>query len=295
MNCYSGKLTTKQEKELKKRLETDGFEFASVQNALWSAKGSAVSVTYYKSTKLLVQGKECEAFVGKYLKPLGQLSLGVNLAAENTEHCFTSWIGTDESGKGDYFGPLVTAGVLVDREQIAVLSEFQIQDSKKISDSMIVKIAPKIKKHCVFSVVVISPEKYNQLYDSFKNLNKLLAWSHARAIENILEKKDCQNVISDKFGDENLIKNALFKKGKTINLIQRTKAESDIAVAAASILAREEYLNRMKQLGFAYKMEFLKGGNEKVDEQAREFVRKYGAQKLNTVAKLHFKNTQRVI
>ena len=102
-----------------------------------------------------------------------------------------------------------------------------------------------MKNNCVFSIVTINPAKYNELYTKFGNLNKLLAWGHARTIENILEKADCEYALSDKFGDEKLIKNALMGKGQNIKLEQRCKAESDIAVAAASILAREQFLKIM--------------------------------------------------
>ena len=131
--------------------------------------------------------------------------------------------------------------------------------------------------------------------EKFKNLNKLLAWGHARVIENILEKKVCENAISDKFGDESLIKNALLKNGRKINLVQRTKAESDLAVAAASILAREEFVTRMRNFELEYKMSFPKGASEKTILAAGEFVSKYGKENLGNIAKLHFKTTSQII
>jgi ribonuclease HIII len=184
------------------------------------------------------------------------------------------------------------AGVLVDEDNIKKLSLFNIQDSKKLNDSTIEKVALQIKANSIFSVVVINPLKYNELYSKFLNLNNLLAWGHARAIENILEKKPCQNALSDKFGNESLIKNALMKKGRTINLEQRTKAESDLAVAAASILARNEFVQRMKKLSREYGMDFQKGASQKVKEQATEFISKYGFESLKNIAKLHFKTTK---
>ena len=147
-------------------------------------------------------------------------------------------IGTDESGKGDYFGPLVAAGVFVPEGQGEVLKELGVRDSKRISDNRIRDLAEQIKSGYPHSVVSIGPERYNALYTKIKNLNKLLAWAHARVIENILEEVNCGRVVADQFGDEGYIRNALMKRGKDIELIQRTKAEDDPAVAAASILAR---------------------------------------------------------
>jgi ribonuclease HIII len=156
-------------------------------------------------------------------------------------------------------------------------------------------MATKIQSKSVFSVVTINPAKYNELYSKFKNLNNLLAWGHARAIENILEKKECKKALSDKFGNESLIKNALMTKGKTIELEQRVRAEDDIAVAAASILARAEFVARMKKLSLDYKMDFPKGASDRVKVQGKLFVQKYGFDSLTNVAKLHFKTTSQVL
>ena len=147
-------------------------------------------------------------------------------------------IGTDESGKGDYFGPLVAAGVFVPEGQEDVLRELGVRDSKRISDNRVRELAEQIRAGYPHSVVAIGPERYNALYAKIKNLNKLLAWAHARVIENILEEVNCARAVADQFGDELYIRNALMKKGKDIELIQRTKAEDDPAVAAASILAK---------------------------------------------------------
>jgi ribonuclease HIII len=125
-------------------------------------------------------------------------------------------IGTDESGKGDYFGPLVIAGVFVPDGQDAVLRELGVKDSKKISDGRVRELAEVIKKGYKHSIVSIGPERYNELYDKLRNLNLLLAWGHSRVIENILEKVNCSLAITDQFGDSRFVVNALMKKGKTI-------------------------------------------------------------------------------
>lgn len=295
MDFYSTKVSNDFQKSLKLQLASDGFDMSVVQNALWKAAKNGVNITCYASLKLLVQGKNAEEFVLKYIEKISTQTT-LNIPEAPFEHNFSSWIGTDESGKGDYIGPLVTAGVYVKKEQVEFLTSLNIKDSKKLTDKFMLEIAPKIKQNCVFSVVTINPEKYNELYGKFKNLNKLLAWAHGKVIENILEKVPaCENAISDKFGDESLIKNALQKNGRKINLIQRTKAESDIAVACASVLAREEFVKRTKTLSQVYGIEFAKGGGDIPTKQAAEFTKKFGKEKLNLIAKTHFKNTEKIL
>ena len=204
-------------------------------------------------------------------------------------------IGTDESGKGDYFGPLVVAGVYVPDGQEDVLRELGVKDCKRTSDNRARELAALIKAGYKHSVVAIGPEKYNDLYAKLHNLNKLLAWAHARVIENILEGTRAPLVITDQFGDERFVQNALMKKGKTIELVQKVRAEEDMAVAAASILARSEFLNRLNALGRDVGLELPKGSPPAAEAAAAELVRRYGPDILSRVAKLHFKLTERVL
>jgi ribonuclease HIII len=206
-------------------------------------------------------------------------------------------IGTDESGKGDYFGPLVIAGTLVDQESETRLTAAGVRDSKQISDSSIVIIANEIRRILPkqnYSIVSIGPEKYNELYATIKNLNRLLAWGHARAIENILANNECANAIADQFGDESFIQKALLERGKKIRLIQRPKAEQFIAVAAASVLAREGFLNRLSDLGKTLGIELLKGASPQVEDMARQIIKTNGFDALSKYAKIHFKTTDRL-
>lgn len=205
-------------------------------------------------------------------------------------------IGIDESGKGDYFGPLVVAAVFVDGTTQAELALMQVRDSKRISDGRILEMAPDIKTICPHSVIAIGPQKYNELYTKIKNLNRLLAWGHAKALENLLERGvSCERAISDQFGDERLIVNALQEKGRKIVLEQRTKAESDLAVAAASILARAEFLVRLRRLSDEVGTTLPKGASPAVELAAKMIVKKHGQERLGTVAKLHFKTTKAVL
>lgn len=208
-----------------------------------------------------------------------------------------NWIGTDESGKGDYFGPLVIAGVFCNSDLEEKLKSFNVRDSKIISDNRVKELSEKIKEICPFNLVAIGPEKYNQLYDKMKNLNRLLAWGHARVIENLLNSSatEVDYVISDKFGDESYIQRALMEKGKEVQLLQKVKAESDLAVAGASILARAEFLRRLEELSQQYDLNLPKGSSETIDQVGKKLVEKYGKETLKYVAKLHFKNSTRIL
>lgn len=204
-------------------------------------------------------------------------------------------IGTDESGKGDYFGPLVIAGFYGPDDQESVLRELGVRDSKALSDKRIGEIAASLQAGYVHSVVAVGPEKYNELYEKFRNLNKLLAWGHARVIENILGTVDCAQAVTDQFGDERFVLNALMQKGKRIELVQRPRAEEDVAVAAASILARAEFVRRLQALSREWGVDLHKGAGPPVEAAAEAFLRRHGAAALPQVAKMHFKITERVL
>ncbi|MFQ6003541.1 MAG: ribonuclease HIII [Candidatus Zixiibacteriota bacterium] len=206
----------------------------------------------------------------------------------------SGWIGTDESGKGDYFGPLVIGGVYVDSKIKKLLEGMRVRDSKKISDGMVGELDFKIRSNCIYSVVVIGPEKYNLLYLKMRNLNRMLAWGHARVIENILMRVNCSRAVSDQFGNELFIKNALLESGRKIKLEQMPHAEKDPGVAAASVLARAEFLRRMERLSQQCGFDLPKGASSLVDETARKLVAKFGKDALNRFVKLHFKNTLRL-
>lgn len=205
-------------------------------------------------------------------------------------------IGIDESGKGDYFGPLVIAAVFVDATTQGELRLMEVRDSKKISDGRVLEMAPDIKTICPHSVIAIGPQKYNELYVKIKSLNRLLAWGHAKALETLLEQGiSCERAISDQFGNERLILNALQEKGRKIALEQRPKAESDLAVAAASILARAEFLIRLKRLSSEVGTTLPKGASPAVELAAKMVIKKHGQDRLGSVAKLHFKTTKAVL
>ena len=205
----------------------------------------------------------------------------------------------DESGKGDYFGPLVIAGVYSDERTAAALVKLGCKDSKAISDDkMIASIAAKIVKlpGIAYEVVCIGPKRYNELYAEFGNLNRLLAWGHARVIAALHEKvPSCPRALSDQFAsNEWVLKTALGKRHIPVQLEQRTKAESDVAVAAASILARARFVKWMTDTAAASGCSMPLGCAGHVVRAAQNFVDKYGMERLNEVAKLHFKTTAKL-
>jgi ribonuclease HIII len=213
-----------------------------------------------------------------------------------------AYIGTDESGKGDYFGPLVIAGVLVNDETGAKLIELGVMDSKKLNDAAIQKLSLKILETVgsqAVSVVEIGPEKYNDLYNRFKtngkNLNHLLAWGHAKVIENLLGlHPDCTQAIADQFGNESYIKNQLQEKGRGITLIQTPKAEANIGVAAASIIARNRFVQKLRRLGEEMGISLPLGAGSNVLTTGKRLVQEQGKASLTKVAKLHFKTTEQL-
>lgn len=301
MNIFSEKVPVVKQEDIKDFiLQNFEVNVNPKEHAFWHIKNQNFSATFYNSSKLVIQGKN----IGVLLEKLeDKFSIrgqeGKKTGSPSLPSCPpvilpSCYIGTDESGKGDFFGPLVVAGVLVNEKTRPIFIDLGIKDSKTLKDDQMLKMAQQIQKHSTFSVVSISNAKYNELYSDFKNLNKLLAWGHARAIENILEKVPCEYALSDKFGDESLIKNALMKNGRTIQLEQRVRAESDIAVAAASVLARATFVQKMKQMEKFYGCEFPKGCNSIVKTCANEFIQKYGKERLKEVCKVHFKTYKEI-
>jgi ribonuclease HIII len=204
-------------------------------------------------------------------------------------------IGIDEAGKGDYFGPLVIAACFSNDKIDIEFGKIGLKESKNISDSRAFALEKSIRKISPFEIVVIGPEKYNELHKKMRNLNRLLAWGHSRALENLLAKTNPVEVIADQFGDKSLIENALMKKGRSVNLTQKHKAETVPAVAAASVLARAEFLRRLEGLSSQYGIKLHKGAGAPTDVAGRRFIEIHGREELEKVAKVHFKNTAKII
>ena len=259
------------------------------------------NVNLYTSGKLLVQGRGAYEFVLNILEPmvLGTASLGYEEVLNpeaNAPH-----LGTDESGKGDFFGPMVIAAAYVNETLAAQMKKLGVKDSKLItSDAQAFKLGSEIRKllgENRYVVVRIGNPTYNRLYATLKSVNRLLSWGHARCIENLLTLiPDCPRAVSDQFASsKEAIERALMKKGRSIELVQMHKAESDIAVAAASILARESFLRSLQQMAALHGQEFPKGASPQVQAAAVELVKKKGPRILMEVAKCHFRTADAVL
>jgi ribonuclease HIII len=298
-NSFTFKVTDLQIAALRRSLDQRGFQFRDVPYAHFGATKDKLTVNAYQSGKLLVQGRGAKDFVEFCLEPevLGEAKVGYDEV--HNPAMFEPHLGIDESGKGDFFGPLVIAGAYVDRHLARELLKMGARDSKQIgSDKKAEDMAETIRKILGqrWNVVAIGPAKYNELYEKFGNLNKLLAWGHARVIENLLGLvPDCPRALSDQFGNPRLIETALQKRGKAIVLQQRTKAESDVAVAAASILARAEFVRRLRELGKRAGHVLPKGASPQVKEAARAIVASQGELALRELAKAHFKTFNEVL
>ena len=299
VNSYTHALTRDQTSKLRTLLAESGFQFSAKQYTLFFAQKNNLSVAVYeKGPKVLVQGKGAEEFVQFELEPkiLGEAKLGYEEV--HSPEMFEPHFGVDESGKGDFFGPLVVAGVYVDRGIARKLIDAGVQDSKRIgSDARIRAFAETIRKSTagLIETVLIGPERYNELYQKFGNLNKLLGWGHARVIENLLAKKsDCPRALSDQFADARVIEQSLLRHGRKIDIEQRTKAESDIAVAAASILAREAFINWLERRGKELGLRLERGVSANVKEAAKKLVEMNGPQVLRGLAKVHFRTAHEI-
>ncbi len=293
LSSYTHPLTAAQAEQLRQVLERDGFEFKDKPHTLFAAAGEKLSIAVYeKGPKVLVQGKRTEEFVRFTLEPevLGEAKLGYE--EELNPEMFEPHFGIDESGKGDFFGPLVIAGAYTDRETARALLDAGVADSKKIADGKIKKLAAMIRRApgLDHEVIMVGPKKYNELYGKIGNLNKLLAWGHATVIERLCEKRpDCGRALSDQFANPSRLRAALGERGRGITLQQRTKAESDVAVAAASILARDKFVWWIEGASEKFGLTIPKGASGAVRRAAGELVERHGVGVLEAVAKTHFK------
>lgn len=299
-NQYSIELSRDEAAALKKKLAADAaYRTCTREYADYCFESESVNVAFYpKKGRLLIQGRGADDFVKQVLQLNPETSAPAKSTTLPALVDTTPHFGVDESGKGDYFGPLVVAGVYTDERCAAELVRLGCRDSKAISDDKkIHAIAEKIKKTAgvVYEVICIGPRRYNELYEEIGNLNRLLAWGHARVIAALHEKMpSCPRALSDQFANEWVLKRALGQRRIPVQLEQRTKAESDVAVAAASILARDRFVQWMQQTAAASNCPMPLGCGPHVTRAAQHFVATHGHDRLPDVAKLHFKVTQKL-
>lgn len=296
-------LTEPQIQQLRAELDAANWQFDEAEHAYWRARREKTTIVAYRSGKVVFQGKGTADAVQFILEPkiLGEARFGYEdiLVEEEDPAQFEPHAGIDESGKGDFFGPLVIAAAAVTEATAKALVQAGVMDSKRIkSDKRIADLAGEVRKTLGdrWAVVPVGPDAYNRLYAKIGNVNRLLAWGHARALENLLERApDCPRALSDQFGNKETVRRALLERGRAITLEQRTKAESDIAVAAASVLARHEFVRRLKDLGESIGIELPKGAGPPVRAAAGEILRRKGEAALRSVAKQHFRTFAQVL
>jgi len=302
LTIHTCKLTDEQASALDAALRARNWKPREVPYARFAFESDKANVVFYESGKLVVQGKGTQEFIEFLLEPeiLKQAKLGYETVLN--PDLLLPRIGVDESGKGDFFGPLCIAGVYVNESVIKAWADLGVRDSKNISsDKKISELAEKIRKTpgCVTTVVPVGNEAYNRLYAKMKSVNAMLAWGHARVIENLLGQRHRMNpppvkAISDQFAaSKSVIEKALMAQGRELQLVQRHKAEEDIAVAAASILARDEFVKGLAKLEKQFQTELPKGAGTNVDEAAKKFVTERGAGELAKISKLHFRTALR--
>ncbi|MCL1888243.1 MAG: ribonuclease HIII [Kiritimatiellaeota bacterium] len=297
-NSFTFALAAEQQERLRAMAAEMRYKTCVVPHTTLAFEGPNCRVNLYTSGKCLVQGRGAEDFVLYFLEPVVLQSAGLGYEEVLNPENFEPHMGSDESGKGDFFGPLVTAAAYVDKDLILAMQELGVKDCKLMTDKQTLFIGAKLRellgkeRH---TVVMMGPEAYNRLYGKFRNVNDLLAWAHARCIENLLETvPDCPRAVADQFAGEQAIKRALMKKGRKIKLEQRHKAESDMAVAAASVLAREAFLRGLYKLGDSVAAALPKGATD-VANMGIELVKKHGPSVLARIAKCHFATTDRVL
>lgn len=288
---FTVKLSSSQGNLLKRYCENHDFFFTTPPYTEFSAKKEHLSVTYYTSGKLVVQGKSAYSFVEEVLEPniLEDFSLTNPLLNQN----LTPHIGSDESGKGDLFGPLCVTALYADKGGIEQLVSWGVQDSKTLSDQKITQLAEKISSHFIHHTLKLKPEKYNALYEKINNLNTLLAWCHSKAIEEVCEKSGCFDVLVDQFANKYVLEKAM--TNPNIRLEQKTKGEEDVVVAAASIIARAEFVRSLTFMKKDFHISFPKGASKQVEQTAINFAQEHGKEMLNKVSKTHFKPIQKIL
>ena len=312
---FTFELTEEQQEKLLGVMLGGNYRKREVPYSIWSIEGDKFNATLYQKEKhgkrkLCVQGSKAEDFVLFQLEPLvlGAASLGYE--KELSPELFSAHAGSDESGKGDYFGPLVVCCAYTDERLCDEMQKLGVKDCKRMTDKAVLSVGPALRKLLGsdgFSVVKLGPAAYNRLYAKMRNINRMLAWAHATAIEELLGKKrDCRRVVVDQFAPtEATIARALKPLGRQTEVVQRHKAESDIAVAAASVVAREVFVRECLKMGTEAFGEAAAGEEARriplgssdaaVKELAVEMVRKHGPVWLMNHVKAHFKTTDEVL
>lgn len=299
---YTLKVTDEQLTKLGELLSARGWERFDVAYARFAFRNDAakVNVTGYESKKVVVAGKGTEEFVSMVIEP--EITGAAKLGYDEVLHpdWFETHAGCDESGKGDFFGPLIAATVIGDKGMIETWRAAGAQDSKKMSEAKILELDKIIRATpgvVVKTIACRDMRQYNQLMGTrFRSQNQILAFQHARALQDALAVKRAPWGLLDQFTEDPLVARELKKLGvEGFELRMRTKAEEDPVVAAASIVARAEFVRQMRELSKRFGAPLQKGANAMVKKQAREIIDRMGADALRDFAKLHFRTAYEVV
>jgi ribonuclease HIII len=247
-----------------------------------------LTITYYNSGKLVVQGDDIDTFLSVHAPEFA--GAGVEAHSADDER-----IGTDEAGKGDYFGALTVAAVFVSSSDIARLRRIGVADSKQLSDDTVARLAAAIEVSTPHALVVVDPLEYNRRQRELGNVNKLLGELHAQAILEVSQKTACRKVLTDQFGDIGHVRRGLGLTSAAFQLEARPRAEDHVAVAAASILARSAFLASLRRLSDECGLDLPKGAGEPVDSIVKKLVAIVGRDGLPRFAKVHFRTTEKVL
>lgn len=278
------------------------------QYTVFQAKLYDCVVTLYESGKIMFQGLGADIEVIPWLeqeKKLNNRSIDITgkeksdkKKDEDKKFYYTSTIGSDEVGTGDYFGPIIVAATYVSKENIKLLDDLGVRDSKKISDDKIIEIAPKIMKNIPYFAYSLDNLEYNNLSEENQNMNKIKAILHNKALISLLKKDnyDYKMIVIDQFcypkNFYGYISNA---KEKITKVTFMTKAEDQvISVAAASIICRYLFLKKMDEMSKELGITIPKGAGENVDTVAKDLLNKLGEEKLKKYVKYNFKNTKKI-
>ncbi|MEY2713728.1 MAG: ribonuclease [Planctomycetota bacterium] len=282
------------EHHLKAALPPDA-EWRRVDHARFAVKAMGVSLVCYTSGKVVLQGKSLDAFVGEFLAGAG--SAAQKSRVQDPDLPFDApTIGSDEAGKGDYFGPLVVASVYAEPERKQELVAMGIADSKTLSDQRMFPMAEMVERGFDCEVRVLMPSEYNARWNDARNVNHVLAELHADAIAALLRRHPEANVLVDRFGDESLIADRLATRlgHRHKNLVQVPRAEAHPVVGAASVVARVRFVEGFQECEAESGTDLHKGGGEPVDVAARRAFAIGGRELMSRIAKLHFKNSERI-
>ena len=279
--------------------------------AVFQAMDADTIITLYESGKVMFQGISADIDANLWIemeKKLNNNVIDINSKEKkdkskkdaNEPKIFfnESTIGSDEVGTGDYFGPIVVTASYVSKENISFLTDLGVKDSKKITDDVIMKIAPEIIKKIPYVTLVLDNEKYNSSYSEELNMNKIKAILHNKAIVSLLKKDnyDYSKIVIDQFVyPKKYFEHIYNAKEKVTKITFITKAEDKcLSVAASSIISRYTFLLKIKELESEIKMTIPKGAGTIVDDAAVEIAKKYGIKKLDSISKLNFKNTEKI-